>query len=81
VPAEAPTPRDSAPASLPEVLDALAEQLGSVASMLRDLLSRGLLFDGAEHVRWQLLTVLNSLGLHEGTVRELRRLVDRTEPR
>jgi hypothetical protein len=83
VPADPPTPTpgSSAPATLPEALDALAGQLGAVAATLRDLLARGLLFDGFEHVRWQLLTVLNSLGLHEGTVRELRRLVERGQAR
>src|SRR5262245_34072705 len=70
-----------APETLPEALDPFAAQLGAATATLRDLLARGSLFDGFEHIRWQLLTVLNSLGLHEGTVRELRRLVERGQAR
>jgi hypothetical protein len=44
---------------------------------MHDLLARAALFDGADYARWQLLSVLNSLGLHAATVAQLRRVVGR----
>jgi hypothetical protein len=59
-------------------LDRLAEQLGAIASELRDLLAHETLFgEDFGYVRWQLLTMLTSLGLHEGTARQLRRVIAR----
>jgi hypothetical protein len=65
------------PATLDQALAQLAGELEAVASGLRDVLARPSLFDGAGYARWQLLSVLNSLGLHVGTVAQLRRVIGR----
>ena len=66
-----------APATLTEALAQLGASLNTVASELRELLARSSLFDGADYAHWQLLSVLNSLGLHESTVAQLCRVVGR----
>jgi hypothetical protein len=66
-----------APATLDLALAQLARELEAVASGLRDLLTHTALFDEAGYAQWQLLTVLNSLGLHGATVAQLRRILGR----
>lgn len=65
------------PATLDQALAQLADELEAVTSGLRDLLARAALFDEAGYAHWQLLTVLNSLGLHAATVAQLRRVIGR----
>jgi len=65
------------PATLDLALAQLADELEAVTSELRGLLARAALFDEAGYAQWQLLTMLNSLGLHGATVAQLRRIIGR----